>query len=176
MVRSRAAGCSDNDRQFSSVSSSASLPFYRRDFLENPPFPRTISAKISAQIHAAPTESPSLFRVAPRPYTHIMKRKASPGASSRSSATPAPSIALPQTSSALHLDTPSSPAPVHDEPSVPGPSRGSTSATPARGLPIKEERMEARMGVIVPGSADGGPGEECYMWADLPMNKQGASR
>lgn len=36
--------------------------------------------------------------------------------------------------------------------------------------------MEARMGVIVPGSADGGPGEECYMWADLPMNKQGASR
>jgi len=52
-------------------------------------------------------------------------------------------------------------------------SRRPTSTTPAPGA-RKEERTVAKLGVIVPGSGDGGAyGDECFLWTDLPMNKTG---
>lgn len=37
------------------------------------------------------------------------------------------------------------------------------------------DSLVAKLGTIVPGSGDGTDcGDECYIWTDLPMNKQGA--
>ncbi|GFZ44210.1 hypothetical protein JCM24511_01931 [Saitozyma sp. JCM 24511] len=100
------------------------------------------------------------------------KRRLSPTASSRSSATPAPvQIAVPDGSPLKSaLDPGSSPV---AEPAlgVPGPSRLSASLTPAPAVAV--ERALARHGVSVLGSGDGsGPGDECFLWDGLPMNKQ----
>lgn len=116
-----------------------------------------------------------------RPFASTMsvakKRKLSPGASSRaSSSTPAPSLPTH-----IHTDqtneSPDSPTPF-DTLSVPGPSRStfSASATPIPSSSTSEIIQEARTGAIVPNSGDGiDTGEECFLWADLPMNKQGQS-
>jgi COMPASS component BRE2 len=119
------------------------------------------------------------------------KRKLSPSASSRSSATPAP----PGVSDALlapgingipsSIPRPASP-PAHafsthreDGDGESGPSRSSVSvarealATPAGHV----ERTVAKHGVVQPGSGDGaGCGDECFLWSDLPMNKHGECR
>ncbi|ORY32624.1 hypothetical protein BCR39DRAFT_492689 [Naematelia encephala] len=93
------------------------------------------------------------------------KRRLSPSASS-SSSTPAP--ALP-TQVSLGLPSASSLSTVQP---IANASPGRASATPAP--PLKEERTVAKPGTIVPGSGDGpGCGDECFLWADLPMNKQG---
>jgi hypothetical protein len=103
------------------------------------------------------------------------KRRLSPTASSRSSATPAPVQIAVLDGSPLKsaLDPGSSPV---AEPAlgVPGPSRLSASLTPAPAVAV--ERALARHGVSVLGSGDGsGPGDECFLWDGLPMNKQGGS-
>lgn len=64
-----------------------------------------------------------------------------------------------------------------------GPSsraNASASATPAPNQTVKESlisadyRTAARPGVVAPGTGDGGAaGDECFMWNDLPMNKNG---
>lgn len=47
----------------------------------------------------------------------------------------------------------------------------SASATPA---PAHEERNVMKAATLVPGSGDGtGHGDECFLWTDLPMNKNG---
>ena len=90
------------------------------------------------------------------------KRRLSPSASSRSSSTPVPSFL------AVPVDTPGSPLA----------SDGGVIAVKNAGVgstaPSFADRKEARLGAVVPGSGDGsGQGEECFLWADLPMNKQG---
>lgn len=106
------------------------------------------------------------------------RRKLSPSASSQSS-TPAPTAAY-------SLHPPSSPVP--SEPvGGPGSSRLSNSATPGPAASqslalsqslgvgkIDEDRATAKPGVIQPGSGDGTEcGDECYIWTDLPMTKNG---
>lgn len=105
----------------------------------------------------------------------VKKRKLSPQASSRGSATPGPSGSV---ATAELNGTPTSIA----QPASPiggvrigteDDHRLSISATPAI-VPPHEERKVAKHGVIQHGSGDGlGCGDECFLWGDLPMNKHG---
>ena len=112
--------------------------------------------------------------VAETQYEMSIKRKSSPSPSSRSSVTPAPNGLLQQstdlTPNGVHLES----SPIRDD--IAGPSRISASATPVPvvGGVVKEERTVAKAGVIQLNSGDGpGCGDECFLWTDLPMNKQG---
>ncbi len=63
-----------------------------------------------------------------------------------------------------------------DEASVPAPGPSRVSASVPASVPIKEERTVGKQATLVLGSGDGCRyGEECFLWTDLPMNKQGES-
>ncbi|KAL1407257.1 transcription factor, contains a PHD finger motif [Vanrija albida] len=107
----------------------------------------------------------------------MVKRRTSTSVSS--AGTPGPSAgSVPPTTTT----SPVRPGDADDEGDRAGPSRtsASASATPAPKESTKEKllssdyRPAARPGIVAPGTGDGAAaGDECFMWNDLPMNKNG---
>lgn len=184
-------------RESSGTGGGAVIRWWLEVILRIPPFPpyppqilRTIPLALPARLFPLPRLRPASVCVLFRALDHgdavirhhsdlatmSKKRRLSPSASSRSSATPAPAQSI---STPAPLDFASSPAPsdaghlAAEGLAESSRADASASVTPAPSH-VKANRTEARLGAVVPGSGDGtGIGEECFLWADLPMNKQG---
>lgn len=122
------------------------------------------------------------------PRAQMVKKRPASGSASSASATPAP-VGLGANGTPASAPTPASPTrlgsvplPTDEHLLAPalGPARGggsaSTTPAPRLTLPARDERTIARQGTVVASSGDGpAHGDECFIWSELPMNKQGQS-